>query len=219
MFNKELKKYPFGDAASKLDFPNRIPTSIVDGKVLAEINHDHYPQMDLIEKGEMEFKDFLLDRIHDYNCALELAEKQILDMQNPAPFIPQDYGFEYVGETRGDSFYTKGDVRLSRSGDMWFVTRGKEFFSLLLRDEQTAETVLHAMGVIRPEDVQDTVVHTLIENKLSDMEKDVILSTLDKEIYSVEVLLKDPVLNETSRGLLNEKIGLLKQQIEETLKS
>lgn len=154
--------YPHdGKVKSAETFPNRIPTRIVEGKVMAHINDNFYP--DWKDCGEDHDKvDFLLDRIHDYNTALDIAEQQILDIAAEYPFLPQDFGFletddKFAGEGFQPQCYRKGRYLIARiDDDHWFVAGiGK----IMMPSSQVAYIVLRSLGIITDEEFSEDEVH------------------------------------------------------------
>jgi hypothetical protein len=156
--NKKLRPspaggYPFNGVKSEEVFPNRILTDIVEEKVVADINPEFYPQIkDVITIEGM--RDFLLDRIHDYNHALRIAENQIKDMREEMPFVPEDFFFEQV---ENEMAYTKnGWLAVRGSGTVW-ILRGAYSQSEVFVDlpnSQIAFITLRAMGVIKDEEFE-----------------------------------------------------------------
>lgn len=159
--------YPHEGIKSLEVYPNRIPTSIVDEKVSAFIDAKYYPQYTGVETAE-EMKDFLLDRLHDVNTALGIAEQQIRDIQHEYPFIPQDFNFEeteikFPGEGFVPTCYKKGPHLLARVVDAehdWFLSGlGK----ITIPNAQIAYIVLRSLGVISDEEFAKDVEIKAIE--------------------------------------------------------
>lgn len=149
--------YPHEGIKSIEVFPNRIFTDIVDNKVVSEIDQEIYPQIKDVKNTE-DMRDFLLDRIHDYNHALNIAENQIRDMRVEYPFQPVDFGFtEITGDNdRYLGGYFKGiylAVRDSRgTGWVFKNTSSNQETFLNLPNAHIAFITLRAMDIIRDEE-------------------------------------------------------------------
>lgn len=174
--NKELRPAPMGgypheNVQSQIVFPNRIKTDIIDGKVLMEVNPEFYPQIVSDSFIGEHWKRFLMDRIHDYNNALGIAENQIRDMRQESPFMPEDFRFEQVKNEKGEliSAYKKEGWIMVRNNNKellpynfkWKVQNWKEKKSepieLSLPNEQIAFVTLRALGIISDADFEKDI--------------------------------------------------------------
>lgn len=165
---EELRKsmfggYPHVGIKSQETFPNRIPTRIVEEKVMALIDAKFYPDWSKCENDSQKV-DFLLDRIHDYNIALGLAEQQLKDIAAEYPFIPQDFNFVETDEKfGGDGFqpqcYKRGKYLIARVDDhCWFIAGiGK----VMLSNSQMAFIVLRSLGIISDEEFSQEEIHSV----------------------------------------------------------
>lgn len=221
MLKRQRKMYPYGEPVSRLDFPNRIETELVEGKVVASINMTNYPQYKT-SATDAEMKNFLLDRIHDYSNALARSEQQIVDMQRPEPFIPQDYGFE-LSMINNQSYYSNGYYNITRgTDDVWVfhILRNDTFVNFDLPDKATAETVLLALGAIKVDEVKSDEVHTLQDKTLTDSEKDRVVNKCNGELKEIEAMLNGPnMLSESTRSKLLDRMRVVKEDLEQTLKT
>ena len=165
--------YPHEGVKSREVFPNRVKTEILEGKVQVNIPDEFYPKwkenIELIGGDELRLSiyrgDFMMDRLHDAMTALGVAEKQLDDINEVYPFLPEDFGFEPVKDSE-DRFtiYQKGDACLSRLSDtVWGVnsSASPHVCKVSLPDCQTAFIVLRSLGIIKDEDFEkETVIDT-----------------------------------------------------------
>lgn len=162
-----------GVVKSKELYVNRVITKVIEGKVMAYVSKDHFPDWEEMSKTDSGQKDFFLNRLHDANVSLNIAEQQISDMNEVYPFIPEDFNFE--SETvskKGNSIYCQKNsgVMISRvQDDMWLIGIG-EGVRVRLTDSKTAYIVLRSIAVISDEE----------------FEKDTIISTSDEKIEEVK---------------------------------
>lgn len=166
-----FKGYPHeGGPKSKELFPNRPDTAIEDEKVVITINHDHYKidWTDADAKQPNRFTDFLLHRLHDFNCALKVAETQISDMQAAYPFLPQDFGFfpKEIPDGKGGNIrvYEADGIGLMRDNTTekenmwWLIQPNKSNIQLFLPSNHIAFAALKALCLYNPKLDEETVV-------------------------------------------------------------
>jgi len=191
------RTYPFGEPRTKETFPFRLNPELVDNKVQITIDPAVYPPANHTFLTDTHLKDFLLARIADYHQALETAEHQIVDMQTPTPFIPEDFGFKKFEIENAGLVYRKDECIIMRQGDFWFATIPGSSLKLTLPDAETARTVLIALGVITG---LETLEIPMVEDvKLSpeEIEKAIILT--EQSISECEELLANPDIDNTMR--------------------
>ncbi len=211
------KKYPFGEPLSKTEFTNRFEIKKKGGKIVL----DNLDTKVWGEVNEDNLRDFCMFRLFDYSEALKIAEQQIVDMQKPEPFIPQDYGFSDLVIT-GKTYYSKGDCKIARmEDDEWIVQLSDEdtVIFLTMPDKQTAETVLSAMGIINLADHSDPVVYTLQDKTITEDEKDKILLIIGKELSEIDDMMANPDILEGAKETLEERKIFLRNETNKLFKN
>jgi hypothetical protein len=160
------KGYPYTYVVSRERFPNRPTVNIGftndEGaevrRVVVGVNPEVYPGVD-----DSNFKDFILNRLFDYNESLRDCEQQVTDLLSEAPFIPEEFGFEKVVgpktvEDNPTKIYTSRfspDISIFRNMDEiseWVVLRKKgvdafEEIKLNLRTHRIAYAAFYALGI------------------------------------------------------------------------
>jgi hypothetical protein len=170
--------YPHEGIKTAEVFPNRVKTSIVEERVFADIDTDKYPMWIDSQSPERQ-RDFFMDRLHDANTALGIAEQQIRDIQAEYPFIPQDFGFEettlkLTDEGFSPTCYAKGAHMLARIEDTtWMITGVTEKgIKIILPNAHIAFLVLRSMGVIADADFEEPLEFSSADVKPEGLSED-----------------------------------------------
>jgi len=191
--------YPFDGVLTKREMPYRLP--IVLGKDnrtgiewKGEEFKDRFPVQHKAHmrayseseaNGLQHYINFLLDRLFEYNSALNICEKQVEDMGTEYPFIPEDYGFienEEIGKkidvTGGVKWYThsknKGVGIATRREwvNKWILRiAGRQEQDVILENSRIAYAVFKALSVPIP---MDEEFETFTVASMSDAEADVL---------------------------------------------
>jgi hypothetical protein len=153
--------YPHDGIKTQEVFPNRVKTSIVENRVFADIDTTVYPAW-IDQQSPEQQRDFFMDRLHDANTALGIAEQQIRDMHAEYPFIPQDFGFEettlkLTDEGFSPTCYAKGKHMIARiDDDNWMITGiAEKGIPVGLHNAHIAFLVLRSLGVVSDADFEE----------------------------------------------------------------
>lgn len=189
--------YPHEGTKSIEAFPirNRLHPKLIDGKIMTTVDMGVYPHFptsivsDTMEGNDTALKDFLLDRIADYDQALNIAEQQIKDISAEYPFIPEDFGFELTelrANTGPDNYnppmYKKDNFVMARvEDDKWLLAdAGSKLISL--PNAHIAFIVLRSLGVITDEEFAGDTEFSVNETDLSEADKENIAGLEDLKI-------------------------------------
>lgn len=206
--------YPYGEPVSMKEFVNRIDTEITERKVLATFSKEHYPHAP--EFVSSPSTDFLLDRLHDYSTALKMAEDQIIDMQKPEPFLPEDFGFTPTIIDEKTYYSNKFGSMARMEDDKWMLQLGPALIPVTLPDRFTAHVVLVAIGLVQHENLINTQVHKLEAKDLNEDEKATVIRLCQKQLDEIEAMLTgNDMLSEEQKEILNGRKEKMLAEIEE----
>lgn len=157
---------------------SRLHPKLDEGKIRVMIDHGIYPHLPF-ESTDTQLKDFLLDRIADYDQALNIAEQQIRDIGAEYPFIPEDFGFELT-ELRADTgpdrynppMYRKDNFVIARVEDHKWLLADAGSKLIDLPNAHIAYIVLRSLGVITDEEFAGDTEFSVNESELTPEDKE-----------------------------------------------
>ena len=172
--------YPHSGIKSQEAFKpqSRLYPELHEGKIGIRMDLAIYPNFPT-GSNDTELKDFLLDRIADYDQALNIAEQQIRDIGAEYPFIPEDFGFELT-EMRADTgpdrynppMYRKDNFVIARIEDHKWLLADAGSKLVDLPNAHIAYIVLRSLGVITDEEFAGDTEFSVNESDLSPEERE-----------------------------------------------